>query len=451
MKKFLFFLFLLFLTGVYAGCVNNDDCPPVCEDGIYKTNGWCFPSTGNCKYDSKIDCGSKLCDPIIGCYEPSACGDGICGLTECETCDSPCIEDCGLDCDADGVKEEWVCREEIKITLIEEKEFGVKLFEEEVCNWDCVCNNNETEETCPVDCVEIIRSLRAECGVNCNFNFICDQGEEYGKCLDCGFCGDLFCQEGETNCPEDCEWSTCGDGLCNIVYGEYKVCPEDCNTCGDFICSEGEDCDIDCVQISDVEIQELNLSAKTLSVSDISEKRASPDAWEAVDEYVLQTKSSNGLNVSFEVQPAKTPTTAKENDTITIYIKIKNRGDKNYFFLPEILVSNVTYSISEPVLLGKTNLEMKTLTFNSIPELNNISSVIIRPAEEWRISIKLVMESSGILNINSLIYVTQEELQPVTNVEEAIFYYPPSKQSMDKFEFSKNITVEEDEGLYIWI
>jgi len=81
---------------------------------------------------------------------------------------------------------------------------------------------------------------------------VCDDFESHSNCyVDCGFCGDHFCDEGYENkdtCPEDC--SICGDGEC---YGsEVYWCGADCAVCGDGICQtyelEGEPyfCRADC-------------------------------------------------------------------------------------------------------------------------------------------------------------------------------------------------------------
>jgi hypothetical protein len=62
-------------------------------------------------------------------------------------------------------------------------------------------------------------------------------------------CGDALCEDPETpeTCPDDCLEDPCGDGLCDA--GEdCTSCAEDCGacgaTCGDGTCDPSEDCEL---------------------------------------------------------------------------------------------------------------------------------------------------------------------------------------------------------------
>lgn len=111
-------------------------------------------------------------------------------------------------------------------------------------------------------------------------NGICDPGESSGICpkdcvtKDCvgtnPVCGDGICEgENANSCPQDCNYY-CGDGGCNVDYGEYNYytlqkgrlmpnlttdretywsCPKDCGYCGNGKCDSGKNagnCPADC-------------------------------------------------------------------------------------------------------------------------------------------------------------------------------------------------------------
>jgi hypothetical protein len=63
-------------------------------------------------------------------------------------------------------------------------------------------------------------------------------------------CGDGVCEQDETeqSCPEDCQSAVCGDGACETELGETETnCPEDCfsDDCGNGVIDGGEECDTD--------------------------------------------------------------------------------------------------------------------------------------------------------------------------------------------------------------
>ena len=155
---------------------------------------------------------------------------------------------------------------------------------EKLCNKNCVCDGEETITNCPIDCDEDLVKTRPKCGnvldieiaIVCNEDYVCDAGESYGGCKDCGVCGDQKCEDEitiagktfreEEICPEDCGKVITADGivedeiakrvketlfdmfdfeklldfLCNKdgVCDDYEnafVCPSDCAICGDGI------------------------------------------------------------------------------------------------------------------------------------------------------------------------------------------------------------------------
>lgn len=92
------------------------------------------------------------------------------------------------------------------------------------------------------------------CSVACHGcgNTICeiDFGENHITCPGDCLCGDGDCIPPETidNCALDCR-NICGNGICEVTEGEsYYFCPADCK-CGNGICDPKESfftCPVDC-------------------------------------------------------------------------------------------------------------------------------------------------------------------------------------------------------------
>jgi len=89
----------------------------------------------------------------------------------------------------------------------------------------------------------------------------CPAGCDEGACitLEPSYCGDGVCDDNESylTCPEDCELTSCGNGICEPELGENPDnCWEDCapptppeSYCGDGVCDEDENwayCQEDC-------------------------------------------------------------------------------------------------------------------------------------------------------------------------------------------------------------
>lgn len=136
----------------------------------------------------------------------------------------------------------------------------------------CVLGDEETCESCPVDCgacgacgdgrCDLGVENCAECAQDCGACGECGDGacveadgENCGSCAqDCGACpgcGDGACDlaggEDCASCPGDCgACNPCGDGTCDAATETCASCAEDCgrcDPCGDGACDEArEDC-----------------------------------------------------------------------------------------------------------------------------------------------------------------------------------------------------------------
>ncbi|MBU2100266.1 hypothetical protein KKG83_03565 [Candidatus Micrarchaeota archaeon] len=155
---------------------------------------------------------------------------------------------------------------------------------------DDVCDPDESQDTCPIDCEtqepqeycgdgicnQSIGEYQDNCSQDCGEpsvcgNQECEEGEEQGCPGDCYTCGDTICGTYETDCDVDCDpnHGYCGDGTCQehesqdtchsdcgggcgngiCDQGEEQNCPGDCNECGDGVCSGSEtpeNCHDDC-------------------------------------------------------------------------------------------------------------------------------------------------------------------------------------------------------------
>lgn len=182
----------------------------------------------------------------LGIIEPlkkTGCGDTICNNGETEkTCPNDCKNPCG-----DGVCD--------------------KGEDSNKCPQDCkppgcgdkYCGDGETAKNCPDDCSDINcgngfcepkespTSCKKDCCGSCGdgkcIGYSC--GENAQTCAeDCGTpCGNNVCEKGENpeNCAPDCKWQACGDSICTAGDGGPEKCPVDCGTaCGDGVCDKGE-------------------------------------------------------------------------------------------------------------------------------------------------------------------------------------------------------------------
>jgi len=117
--------------------------------------------------------------------------------------------------------------------------------------WDLLDDDGDGQ----VDCADSDCATDPYCTSSCNFNSVCEAGENTSNCpFDCSssVCGNGVCELGETalTCAADCAANTCGNGTCDA--GETATnCPADCsaNTCGNGTCDAGEtaiNCPADC-------------------------------------------------------------------------------------------------------------------------------------------------------------------------------------------------------------
>jgi len=106
-----------------------------------------------------------------------------------------------------------------------------------------------------IDCADSDCATDPYCTSSCNFNAVCEAGENSSNCpFDCSsaVCGNGVCELGETlqTCPADCTVAVCGNGTCDA--GETVAnCPADCTvgTCGNGTCDANEtetSCPADC-------------------------------------------------------------------------------------------------------------------------------------------------------------------------------------------------------------
>ncbi len=182
----------------------------------------------------------------LGIIEPlkkTGCGDNICNNGETEkTCPNDCKNPCG-----DGICDKGEnsnnCPQDCKPPGCGDK----------------YCGDSETAENCPDDCSDINcgngfcepkespSSCKKDCCGSCGDGkckgYSC--GENAQTCpQDCGTpCGDDICVKGENpeNCAPDCKWQICGDGNCTPDDGGPEACPVDCGTpCGNNVCDKGE-------------------------------------------------------------------------------------------------------------------------------------------------------------------------------------------------------------------
>jgi hypothetical protein len=146
--------------------------------------------------------------------ELPVCGDGVCDVGEGQHETYTCILDCGFDCDGDGIRESWVCKE------CEEGEVMPYVCpdgtEVEWCSceegvWVCIMS---PEVACPeinvTECelvCEVCEALNVE-------ECVCE------PIVPC--CGNEICEENETveNCPTDCQVSTITGA---VIRGVWKI------------------------------------------------------------------------------------------------------------------------------------------------------------------------------------------------------------------------------------
>ncbi|MBM4397857.1 MAG: hypothetical protein FJ087_19505, partial [Deltaproteobacteria bacterium] len=244
-----------------ASCGRDEDCPDghACLEAL-TVSGWtglqCMAEAGTCP-----------CSPAgIQRGVPTVCGVsnewGTCsaerwctadGLTPC-TAATPAPEVCDrADNDCDGTPDDGLpgCCACGNGTC--EPQCG----EFETCLVDCtiVCGNGKCEITesplaCPEDCCRSAGG--AGCGDGACLGFGC--GESPATCpADCGTaCGNAACDKGESpqSCAADCDWTWCGNGVCDFDEAGPDGCLADCEpACGDCDCEGTEGwlaCPVDC-------------------------------------------------------------------------------------------------------------------------------------------------------------------------------------------------------------
>lgn len=142
------------------------------------------------------------------------------------------------------------------------------------CPWcgDGTCNNGETELSCPQDPCSAVcgdgvitapevcdngasnqNGLYGGCSTSCTRNAYCGDGVCNGleTSISCPsdncppFCGDGTCNNGETvaTCPSDGCVVWCGDNVCSGPGESCSLCAGDCGSCPVFQCNDGLDND----------------------------------------------------------------------------------------------------------------------------------------------------------------------------------------------------------------
>ena len=229
--------------------------PRNCDDGSACTDDTCN-ANGSCEHTFN----TAPCDDGNACTEDDICSEGECAGTISDVCfQGDCCEvqlqpGCG-----DVDVRECVCAVEPDccssawdadcVALVTKSECGI--CQTSTCG-DLACDEDETCESCPLDCGACI-----VCG-----DGSCDDDETCSSCeTDCGacpepICGDAVCEGEETCelCAEDCGVcpSVCGDGTCQLDES-CETCSDDCGECaagcGDNVCTVDETCEscaLDC-------------------------------------------------------------------------------------------------------------------------------------------------------------------------------------------------------------
>ena len=211
----------------YEGCCDGTQAV-YCNNGQFRrvecgpdyTCGWVVD--GGSSYYFCTD-GAASADPSgtfpMSCegYIFDSCGNGVCDNDETESsCPGDCkvVDSCGND-KCDNGETVVTCPEDCKVV--------------DSCGND-KCDNGETVVTCPEDCT----TVDEDCG-----NEVCDDWESNLSCpIDCPLlpdnCGNGTCDNDEntSTCPQDCpvQDPECGDTICESPEG-CRDCPQDCGEC----------------------------------------------------------------------------------------------------------------------------------------------------------------------------------------------------------------------------
>ncbi len=171
-----------------------DDCPIICGD--YRCEG--NETNRLCPLDCQAVCGNNVCDigeTYVLCPKDCkiVCGDGSCdGNEDHNSCPADCPAICG-DNACNGTEDHDSCPTDCrKITR---------------CG-DNACEAGETRQSCPIDCPTVCGDGHCEvaagestenCTADCGEPQIIDTHEPV--------CGDSICEDPETelSCPEDCQ------------------------------------------------------------------------------------------------------------------------------------------------------------------------------------------------------------------------------------------------------
>jgi len=289
-------------------CDGNEYCPQDCEgDTPPSTGGWCGDGMCDSYEDQwscPSDCGGgedwtcntwvgadQACNPATGiccsnvmCSNPYGpgtcpsdgetgwCGDGMCNSNETY---NTCPEDCGdFGCDYDGI-----CDSDETMTSCPADCEGAGACPPSsyttssgACDYSfCPSGCSFDNQGCPSGCI-------TDSGTACDYDGICESNESYGSCPnDCTvdiYCGNGACESGEDewSCPSDCGGMTTGcgsytdSGSCTSsgecvwcegestpysCFGTEHVCGETTGWCGDGICDSDESygsCASDCTE-----------------------------------------------------------------------------------------------------------------------------------------------------------------------------------------------------------
>lgn len=240
-----------------ADCVTDSDCPEgyacllsTAADGQQSLQ--CVNSSGECECTPWYVAAhlSTICERTS---ESGTCpGSRVCTADGLSPCNAKPVKDCGVN--GNGVCEPFFGE------TIETAPCDCK-----VCG-DGVCSPCETPKQCPEDCCRAPGGNPSLCGDGHCAGPACNETAQTCPHDCAAVCGNGKCEPGEScdvkegfiQCPEDCCWQTCGDGVCTPKDLEGgKTCPADClPNCGDCKCDPdaGETwftCPIDCGSCGD--------------------------------------------------------------------------------------------------------------------------------------------------------------------------------------------------------